>query len=67
MADQKISLESIVQHRPRSDAAAASLNGAQPVILVTHRTTEQAVDSALKGIAGDGHLVSAPQRIRIEK
>ncbi len=67
MADQKISLESIVQHRPRSDAAAASLNGAQPVILVTHRTTEQAVDTALRGVASDGHLVSPPQRIRIEK
>jgi homoserine dehydrogenase len=67
MADQNISLESIVQHRPRSNVAAASLNGAQPVILVTHRTTEQAVDKALKAIAGDGHLAAPSQRIRIEK
>jgi homoserine dehydrogenase len=67
MAEQNISLESIVQHRPRSAQAAAAYNGAQPVILVTHTTTEQAVRAAVEAIARDGHLVSPPQTIRIEK
>lgn len=66
MAEQNISLESIVQHRPRSAQAAAAYNGAQPVILVTHTTTEQAVRAAVEAIARDGHLVSPPQTIRIE-
>lgn len=61
MAEQNISLESIVQHRPRSAQAAAAYNGAQPVILVTHTTTEQAVRAAVEAIARDGHLVSPPQ------
>jgi homoserine dehydrogenase len=67
MAEQDISLESIVQHRPRSAKAAAEANGAQPVILVTHTTTERAVRAAVEAIARDGHLVSQPQTIRIEK
>lgn len=64
MAQQEISLRSIVQHRPRN--AAAGEEGAQPVILVTHKTTESAIGTALKAIATDGHLASRPQMIRIE-
>jgi len=66
MAGEDISLESIVQHRP-TGAPAASGETTQTVILVTHRTTELAVRNALKKIGSDGHLVSAPQMIRIEK
>ena len=63
MAEQKISIESIVQRRPRSrtsDARAA-------VVLVTHQTTEAAVRKALAGIERDGHVDAKPQMIRIEK
>jgi homoserine dehydrogenase len=62
MAENEISLESIVQHA----------NGANPetqktVILVTHETTEAAVRKAVEGITEDGHLVDKPQVIRIER
>ena len=65
MAQQEISLKSIVQHRPGGPSAKAEMD-AQPVILVTHRTTESAISAALKQIGSDGHLASRPQMIRIE-
>ena len=71
LADEKISLESIVQrHRgarphggddPKSPAAPA------PVILITYATTEDAVRRALKAIKGEGVIAGQPQVIRIEK
>ncbi|MEI7805591.1 MAG: homoserine dehydrogenase [Hyphomicrobiales bacterium] len=71
LAGQKISLESIVQHRrgerphggddPKSPAAPA------PVILVTYATTEDAVRRALKAIQKTGLIAGKPQLIRIEK
>jgi homoserine dehydrogenase len=62
MADNGISLESIVQH------AAESANGdAKTVILVTHETTEAAVRKAVEGITKDRHLTDKPQVIRIER
>ncbi len=62
MAENGISLESIVQHA----------NGADPVtqktvILVSHETTEAAVRKAVDGITEDGHLTTKPQVIRIER
>ncbi len=62
MADNKISLESIVQR-------AAENNGDErkTVILVTHETTEAAVRKAVDGITKDGHLTDKPQVIRIER
>ena len=62
MAENGISLESIVQHA----------NGANPdtqktVILVSHETTEAAVRKAVAGITEDGHLTTKPQVIRIER
>ncbi len=62
MADNKISLESIVQR-------AAEHNGEErkTVILVTHETTEAAVRKAVDGITKDGHLTDKPQVIRIER
>ncbi|MDF1601402.1 homoserine dehydrogenase [Mesorhizobium sp. YIM 152430] len=62
MADNDISLESIVQHSDR-DAAADQ----KTVILVTHETTEAAVRKAIDGVTKDGHLVDTPQVIRIER
>jgi homoserine dehydrogenase len=62
MADNAISLESIVQHSAGSGAA-----GNKTVILVTHETTEAAVRKAVEGVTKDGHLVDKPQVIRIER
>lgn len=63
MAEQKISLQSIVQRRADNNAGEED---SQPVILVTHKTTEQAIRSAFENIASDGHLDGEPQMIRIE-
>jgi homoserine dehydrogenase len=70
MADQGISIESIVQRRP-----GAELPGFRPrhegapafVVLITHQTTEAAVRNALAAIERDGHVDQKPQMIRIEK
>jgi homoserine dehydrogenase len=62
MADNDISLESIVQHADGSEALAQ-----KTVILVTHETTEAAVRKAVEGVTRDGHLTSKPQVIRIER
>ena len=60
MADNDISLESIVQHSADAEAQ-------KTVILVTHETTEAAVRKATDGITKDGHLTDKPQVIRIER
>ena len=62
MAENGISLESIVQ---RKSAGAADVASAM-VVLVTHETTEEAIRLALKAISEDGHLSGDPQMIRIE-
>ncbi len=62
MADNAISLESIVQQAVGPDAA-----DQKTVILVTHETTEAAVRKAVDGITTDGHLTTKPQVIRIER
>lgn len=64
MADNEISLESIVQHAP---PGAAEDDASKTVILVTHETTEAAVRKAVAGITGDGHLIDKAQVIRIER
>jgi homoserine dehydrogenase len=71
LADENISLESIMQRRPggrphggddpKSPAAPA------PVILITYATTEDAVRRALNAIKDDGVIAGQPQVIRIEK
>jgi len=71
MADENISLESIMQHRkasrphggddPKSAGAAAS------VVLITYATSEDAVRRALAVIEKEGVLAEKPQVIRIEK
>ena len=62
MADNEISLESIVQHADGPDSS-----DSKTVILVTHETTEAAVRKAVEGITKDGHLIDKPQVIRIER
>jgi len=59
MAENEISLESIVQH---GDAAEY-----KTVIMVTHETTELAVRNAVERITNDGLLADKPQVIRIER
>ncbi|MCX7304768.1 MAG: homoserine dehydrogenase [Hyphomicrobiales bacterium] len=60
MADNDISLESIVQRSADSVTH-------KTVILVTHETTEAAVRKATDGMKKDGHLIDKPQVIRIER
>ncbi|TWG94114.1 homoserine dehydrogenase [Mesorhizobium sp. J18] len=62
MADNDISLESIVQHADPDQAETQ-----KTVVLVTHETTEAAVRKAVESITKDGHLVDKPQVIRIER
>lgn len=63
MADNSISLESIVQRTPETGDKAAAKN----VILVTHETSEAAVRKALEAIEKDGILTDRAQMIRIER
>jgi homoserine dehydrogenase len=71
MGDQEVSLESIVQRRPRSAlpgiGARLKPGTAAPVILITHETTEEAIRKALTAIEKDGKVAEPPQWIRIEK
>ncbi|MGE3362458.1 MAG: homoserine dehydrogenase [Rhizobiaceae bacterium] len=62
MADNDISLESIVQH---ADGSADETQ--KTIILVTHETTEAAVRKAVEGVTKDGILIDKPQVIRIER
>jgi homoserine dehydrogenase len=70
LAEQQISLESIVQRHPGGRPHGGD-NPADappvPVILVTYATTEDAVRRALDAVVGDGVIVGKPQLIRIEK
>ncbi len=70
MGDRDVSLESIVQRRPRSAlpgiAARVPAGAPAPVILITHETTEKAIRAALDGIEADGKVAERPQMIRIE-
>ncbi|WP_273757618.1 homoserine dehydrogenase [Bartonella sp. AU55XJBT] len=61
MADNHISLESIVQ-RPFVENQIE-----KTIILITHETTEVNVRQALAEIEKDGHLVAKSQFIRIER
>ncbi len=62
MAEQDISLESIVQRRTKDHDDIEQA----PIILITHETTEQAIRNALDGVRSDGRLIGEPQMIRIE-
>lgn len=63
MAEQDISLESIVQRRAENSTP----SNQAPIILITHETTEQAIRDALGLVKEDGRLIGEAQMIRIEK
>jgi len=72
MADENVSLESIVQRRPR--AALPGTQGAwhqagspASVVLITYATTEAQIRRALSAIESDGKIATLPQVIRIEQ
>jgi homoserine dehydrogenase len=70
MAEQQISLESILQRKPRDKklaGAGSSKTETVPLVLITHATSEAAVRTALDAVLADGHIHGAPQVIRIEK
>ncbi len=71
MGDQGVSLESIVQRRPKwalpGIDARLEPGKAAGVILITHETTEEAIRLALRAIEKDGKVAERPQMIRIEK
>lgn len=71
MGDEGVSLESIVQRRPRSALPGIDARPAPgmptPVVLITHETTEEAMRCSLDGIERDGNVSERPQMIRIEK
>jgi homoserine dehydrogenase len=63
MAENAISLESIVQHSKQP----VTPDRPQTIILVTHATMESAVRKAVSAIKGEGYLIGEPQVIRIER
>ena len=71
MADRDVSLESVVQRRPKKalpgiDARPAP-GAPTAVVIITHETTEEAIRKALDAIEADGKVSEKPQMIRIEK
>jgi homoserine dehydrogenase len=67
LAEQEISLESIVQRHLKGAAETETKSGAVPVILVTYATSEDAVRKALAAVGRDRVISGRPQVIRIEK
>lgn len=71
MGDLEISIESMVQRRPRSalPGIGARLKPGAPalVVMITHETTEEAIRNAVAAIEKDGKVSERPQVIRIEK
>lgn len=63
MAENNISLESIVQHSQTSSDA----DQTKTIILVTHATLEKSVRQAVAAIKEEGYLLGEPQVIRIER
>ncbi len=67
MAEAGISLDSILQrNRPIGSAPKRSMEEVQPVTIITHSTTEQAVRGALSAIEAEGEVFGRPRMIRIE-
>ncbi len=63
MAENGISLESIVQHSKHHTEAVEP----KTIILVTHATMEDSVRRAVAAITREGYLAGEPQVIRIER
>jgi homoserine dehydrogenase len=62
MAEQDVSLDSIVQRGPRGTPGALA-----NIVIITHETTEAAIRAALDAIEADGKVAERPQMIRIEE
>jgi homoserine dehydrogenase len=70
LAEQKISLESIVQKHPNGGLTPIGSNKKSspvPVILITYATSEDAMRRALQAVQSDKVISGKPQVIRIEK
>src|SRR5215469_7566224 len=70
LAQQKISLESIVQRHEAGSRGAAQRGRSEetvPVILITYATSEDAVHKALAAVRRDRVVYGQPQVIRIER
>ena len=70
LAEQKISIESIVQRHPNGAPDASQATGKAspvPVILITYATSEDAMHRALQAVQRDKVISGRPQVIRIEK
>jgi len=69
LAEQKISIESIVQRHPDGyvDVRPSGKASPVPVILITYATSEDAVRRALQAVQHDKVISGRPQVIRIEK
>jgi len=69
LAQQKISLESIVQRHDAVTGGAAQARRSEtvPVILITYATSEDAVHKALAAVRRDRVVYGRPQVIRIER
>ncbi len=70
LAEQKISIESIVQRHPNGGVDAGQSAGKAspvPVLLITYATNEDAVYRALQAVQHDKVISGRPQVIRIEK
>jgi homoserine dehydrogenase len=70
LAEQKISIESIVQRHPDGSGGVLDRRGKAtpvPVILITYATSEDAVRRALHAVQQDRVITGRPQVIRIEK
>jgi len=71
MADENISLESIVQRgrdrKPHGGEDPRSIDTPASVALITYATSEDAVRRALSAIESDGVIAEQPHMIRIEK
>src|SRR5215467_12064505 len=67
LAEQEISLESIVQRHDPAHLDQDTRSGSVPVILITYATSEDAVRKALAAVGRDRVISGRPQVIRIEK
>ncbi len=71
MAEQKISIDSIIQRKDLEKIKASSpeLTGGLlvPVVLITQATAPSALRAALDAVMKDGYVEGNPQMIRIEK
>ena len=67
MSEHGISLKSIVQSPEAGESHGDDTSGAPvPVVMITHRTTEEAIRCAFDDIEADGHIDRPPKMIRIE-